>query len=256
MPPLPAIALAAALAAAPPALAAPSATCGPPPDGAICASGPWAEFGAMTVYAVQGESRSRYEIVLGEGRDIKVALTENNPSYKGRADALLIDGSVLVTRSDRGLPNRGQELLSDPLLAAQEVATLLHAALPKGPKSVTASTKVNASGKRFVVASTPTATTIYGPPWKVEGTIAPAGKDGYSYDLTFTARVGTPDGTVQQRELVTRYSGRVSFPVPRPRIPDSTSLAGWKFDLPNAEGQGFATLGEARRAMGVAPPPR
>ena len=245
--------LAAAFAAAPPSLAAPTAACGPPPDGAICADGPWFDFATMTVYAVQGESRSRYEIVVGAGRDIKVSITENNPGYQGRADALLIDGSVLAMR-EGALPARGQDLLGDPLLAAQEVASLLQIALPKGPKSVAASTKVRASGTRFLVATTPSMTTYYAPPWKVEGTIAPAGKDAFAYDLAFTAFAGTPDGQVTSTPIVGRYSGRASYPARRPRIPDSTSLAGWTFDLPNAQGLSFATLGEARRALGIAPP--
>ena len=247
---------AAAVLAAPPAFAALSADCGPPPDGAICADGPWFAFATLTVYAVQGESRSRYEVVVGAGRDIKVAITENNPGYQGRAEAMLIDGSVLAMRGDGALPNRGQDMLGDPLLAAQEVASLLQLALPKGPKGIAASTKVRASGTRFLVATTPAMTTYYAPPWTVEGTVAPAGKDSYSFDLVFTARAGTPDGKVTPREVVNRYSGRASYPARRPRIPDSTSLAGWTFDLPNAEGMRYATLGEARRALGVVAPPR
>ncbi|HEY8244214.1 MAG: hypothetical protein ACHQJ7_10455 [Vicinamibacteria bacterium] len=251
LPSLAFVALLALLSA--PVAAKPSTECGPPPDGAICADGSWPEFSSMTVYAVQGESRARYEIIIGDGRDIKVAISENNPHYQGRADALLIDGSVLATRGGETLPNRGQDLLSDPLLAAQEVATLLQVALPKGPKSIAASTKVSASGTRFVVATTPTASTYYAPPWKVEGTIAPAGKESLSYDLTFTARVGAPDGSITPRVIVYSYSGRASYPARRPRIPDGTSLVGWKFDLPNAQNVGFATLGQARRALGIEP---
>ena len=250
------LALCAVLAAAPPALAAPKTECGPPPDGAICGEGPWVEFASMTVYAVQGPSRARYEIVVGEGRDIKVAISENNPNYQGRAEAILIDGSVVATRGAGELPNRGQDLLSDPLLAAQEVATLLQVALPKGPKEIAKPIRVSTTGTRFVVARTPAATTYYAPPWKIEGTLAPGGKDGIAFDLTFTARAGTPSGTATSQEVVNRYSGRASYPARRPRIPDSTRLDGYTFDLPNAQNMHFRTLGQARRALGVAPPPR
>ena len=254
MRPLRSLALAALVAlAATPVAAKPSSECGPPPDGAICADGSWPEFATMTVYAVQGESRARYEIVLGDGRDIKVSINENNPHYQGRADALLIDGSVLATRGGKSLPNAGQDLLSDPMLAAQEVTTLLQVALPKGPKSITAPTRVSASGTRYIVATTPAATTYYAPPWKVEGTVAPSAGDSLSYDLTFTARAGGPGGSSSPREIVLRYSGRASYPARRPRIPDSTSLVGWTFDVPNAERVRFGTLGQARRALGVAP---
>ena len=248
-----AVAFALALAASPPASAALKVACGPPPEGAICADGPWTAFATMTVYAVQGESRSRYEITLGAGRDIKVAISENNPNYQGRAEAILIEGSVLAVREGL-LPSQGQDLLGEPLLAAQEVAALLQATLPKGPKSVATSTAVKASGKRFVVASTPAMTTYYAPPWTVEGTVAPAGKEAYSFDLTFTAYAGTPDAKATARKVVNRYTGRASYPARRPRMSDATSLAGFRIDLPNGGTDSYPTLGAARRAMGIAPP--
>jgi hypothetical protein len=129
--PLAIAALAALLAAsAAPAGAKPSADCGPPPDGAICADGPWFAFAWLTVDVVQGPARSQYEVTLGAGRDLKVRVEEQNPNYAGKAEAILIDGSTFVFKREGMLPAEGQELMSDPLLAAQEVATL--AAAPGG----------------------------------------------------------------------------------------------------------------------------
>ena len=233
--------------------AKPSAECGPPPDGAICADGPWFSFAWLTADITQGPSRSRYEIVLGAGRDLKVRVDENNPNYRGKADALLIDGNVFVYRVEGVLPAEGQELMSDPLLAAQEVATLLQLALPKGPATVTKKATVRIAGKRFIVANTPAMSAYYAPPWKVEGSIEPFGNETYAYQLTLTFRPGTPSGSVGDSDRVQRYSGRVSYPKERPRIPDSTSLKGWSIDVPGAQGTGFDTLGEARRALGVEP---
>jgi len=254
MRPLRAFALAALLAlGAAPVHAKPSAQCGPPPDGAICADGPWFSFAWLTVDVVEGPSRSRYEVVLGLGRDLKVRVEEQNPNYRGKADALLIDGSVFAYRREGVLPAQGQELMSDPLLAAQEVATLLQLALPKGPATVTKKTSVRVAGKRFIVANTPAMSAYYGPPWKVEGSIEPFGNETYAYQLTLTFRPGTPSGSVGDSDRVQRYSGRVSYPKERPRIPDDTSLKGWSIDVPGAKGTGFDTLGEARRALGVEP---
>jgi hypothetical protein len=233
--------------------AKPSAECGPPPDGAICADGPWFSFAWLTADITQGPSRSRYEVVLGAGRDLKVRVDENNPNYRGKADALLIDGNVFVYKREGVLPAEGQDLLSDPFLAAQEAATLLQLALPKGPATVTKKTPVRVAGKRFIVANTPAMSAYYAPPWKVEGSIEPFGNETYAYELTFTFRTGSPSGTVGDRDQVRRYSGRVSYPKERPRIPDSTSLKGWSVDVPGAQGAGFDTLGEARRALGVEP---
>ncbi|MEO8484762.1 MAG: hypothetical protein ABI585_00350 [Betaproteobacteria bacterium] len=236
------------------AIGAPSTDCGPPPDGAICGDGPWFAFASMTAYVVQGEARSRYEIVVGAGRDLKVSINENNPGYRGSAEALLIDGAVMATKGGEGLPNRGADLLGDPLLAAQEVSTLLQITLPKGPGTISKATPIRATGTRFIVAATPTMSSYYGPPWKVEGTIAPAGRDTYAFEFVLTFRVANPDGTVTTREHVHRYSGRASYPAKRPRIPDSTSLAGFAFDVPNGAGMQIGTLGEARRALGIAAP--
>ena len=239
--------------AAAPASAGLSVQCGPPPDGAICADGPWFDFASMTVHVVQGEVRSRYDITVGAGHDLKVAIDEATPGYRGRAEAILIGGSVVATKSDGVLPNQGQDLLGDPLLAAQEVGSFLQIALPKGPRGIAKSTPVRASGTRFLAVNTPAMSSYYGPPWRVEGSIAPVANHGYAFEFTFTYRVGNIDGSVTPREHVHRYSGRASFPPKRPRLPDGTSLAGWTFDVPGGADLRFGTLGEARRALGIAP---
>ena len=253
MRPLASLAFLALLALGAPVAAKPSAECGPPPDGAICADGPWFSFAWLTADVSQGPSRSRYEVVLGAGRDLKVRVDEQNPNYNGKADALLIEGSTFVSRREGVLPAQGQDIFSDPLLAAQEVATLLQLAISKGPAVVRKKTPIRVAGKRFIVTTTPAMTTYYGPPWKVEGSIEPFGNGAYAYELTLTFRPGTPSGTVGDHDVVQRYSGRVSYPKERPRIPDETSLKGWKVDMPGAQGAGFDTLSEARRALGIAP---
>jgi len=254
MPPRRAL-LVAALAVLPaaPLAAKPSAECGPPPNGAICADGPWFAFAWLTVDVAQGPSRSRYEVTLGAGNDLKVRIEEQNPNYAGKADAMLIDGSTFVFKREGTLPTEGQELMADPLLSAQEVATLLQLALPKGPAAVKGKTPVKASGTRFIIANTPSMTAYYAPPWKVEGSIAPFGGETYAYELALTFHPGTPSGVIDKRVLTQRYSGRVSYPKQRPRIPDELSLKGWTVDVPGAKGFGFETLGEARRLLGVAP---
>jgi hypothetical protein len=207
--------------------------------------------GAAEADIAQGPARSRYEIVLGAGRDIKVRVEENNPNYRGRADALLIDGNVFVYRREGVLPAEGQDLLSDPFLAAQEAATLLQLALPKGPATITKKTPVRVAGKRFIVANTPAMSAYYAPR-KVEGSTSRSAKRPTPTSHVYLP-TGAPSGTVGDRDQVRRYSGRVSYPKERPRIPDSTSLKGWSVDVPGAQGAGFDTLGEARRSLGVEP---
>ncbi|MBK6805203.1 MAG: hypothetical protein IPG84_10255 [Betaproteobacteria bacterium] len=247
-------ALATLLAAPAVPAAALSADCGPPPAGAMCLDGPWFEFATMKIDLAQGEVRSRYEVTVGAGRDLKVSLEESSPYRRGRADAILIDGEVLATKSDGSLPGEGVELLNDPLLAAQDVASLLQAALPRGPGSVAKATRVRATGTRILATNTPSMSSYYGPPWTVEGSVTPTGKREYAFDLTFSFRIAQPDGTVTAREHKHRYTGRASYPAKRPRIPDATSLVGWKLDSPSREAPAFKSLGEARRALGIAPP--
>jgi hypothetical protein len=245
----------AALLAAPAAPAATlSADCGPPPAGAMCLDGPWFDFATMKIDLAQGEVRSRYEVTVGAGRDIKVSLEESNPYRRGRADAILIDGDVVATKSDGSLPGEGAELLNDPLLAAQDVASLLQVALPRGPGTVAKATRVRATGTRILAVNTPSMSSYYGPPWVVEGSVTPAGKREYTFDLAFSFRIAQPDGAVTAREHKHRYTGRASYPAKRPRIPDATSLAGWKLESPSGVALSFQSLGEARRALGIAPP--
>ena len=209
----------------------------------------------MTVYAVQGQSRSRYEIVLGAGRDLKVASTRTTPVTRDGGGDADRRQRARHARAKACCP-RGADLLSDPLLAAQEVSTLLQPALPKGRARSAKTTPVRVAGSRFIVARTPVMSSYYGPPWNVEGTISPSANTRTR--STSRSRSASPRRTARSRarEHVHRYSGRASYPAKRPRIADNTSLAGWTFDLPNAQDLRFATLGEARRALGVAPPPR
>jgi len=248
------LALAALLSAPVASGASLSADCGPPPTGAMCLDGPWFEFATMKIDLAQGEARSRYEVTVGAGRDLKVSLEESNPYRRGRADAILIDGEVIGVKSDGSLPGEGAELLNDPLLAAQEVASLLQVVLPRGPGSVAKSTPVRATGTRILAANTPSMSSYYGPPWTVEGRVTPLGKREYAFELALSFRIAQPDGTVTAREHLHRYAGRASYPAKRPRIPDATSLAGWKLESPAGEPLTFRSLGEARRALGIVPP--
>jgi len=243
------------LAFAAPAAAAPSQECGPPPDGALCVEGPWIEFATMDVTLRQGTVTARYEVTIADGRDVLVRADETTPAYRGKSSAIMIGGSVLGTRSDAGLPATGMQLLDDPILAAKEAATLLQLARPRGPRSVTARTPVRVSGTRIVHVATPTLSSLFGPPWTIEGWVAPAGNGAYTFDLAFSFRLLTGDGSASPRTHVHRYEGRVSLPAKRPRLPDSLSLDGWT--LENAQGATFfaATLGEARRALGLTPAP-
>jgi len=245
--------LAAALASP---LASPAATlsaeCGPPPRGAMCLDGPWFAFSTLKVEVAQGPVVSRYDVTLGAGRDILAHVEQSTPQYTGRADVLLVDGSTIVYRNDRSLPGEGQELLNDPLLAAQEVASLLQVALPRGPASVAKSTPVRSQGTRILTARTPVMSSYFGPPWTIEGKVTPGAGGDYAFDLTFKFRLAQPDGTVTAREFQYRYHGRIGFPPKRPRVPDSLDLDGWTLNLPPGTVQG-TTLGDVRRGLGIAP---
>ncbi|CAG0992669.1 hypothetical protein BURK1_02355 [Burkholderiales bacterium] len=249
-----ALACSAAFAAHAAHAAALSVECGPPPSGAMCLDGPWFEFATLTVDVTQGEARSRYGLTVASGRDLLATIEEANPNYRGRAEVLLIDGSLVAEKSDRSLPSAGADLLNDPLLAAQEVASLLQLALPRGPRKVTKATPVRAAGTRILAMNTPGMSSYFGPPWTLEGSIAPRAKGAFAFELKLTYRIARPDGTLTDREHAHRYTGRVGYPARRPRLPDSTPLAGWRIEAPGGALLEFPTLGAARRTLGVAPP--
>lgn len=237
-----------------PAAAAPalSADCGPPPSGAMCLDGAWFAFSTLELEVVQGQVTSRYEVTLGAGRDILAKIHQSTPRYSGRAEVLLVGGSTVVYRNNKELPGEGQELLGQPLLAAQEIASLLEITLPRGPGKVTKATPVRARGTRIVAANTPVMSSYFGPPWTISGSVTPETGGIVAFDLTFDFRIARPDGTVTDRVFQQRYRGRIGFPPKRPRVPDSMDLAGWTLDLPPGTMQG-STLGDLRRALGVAP---
>ena len=238
-----------------PAFAAPalSAECGPAPTGAMCPDGPWFSFSTLEVDVSQGPVTSRYDVTLGAGKDILARIEQSTPQYVGRAEVLLVDGSTIVYRNDRSLPGEGQELLGDPLLAAQEVAALLQIALPRGPGKLAKATPVDSRGTRILSARTPGVSSYFGPPWTLKGSVTPQKNGAYAFDLTFDFRLASPDGSVSPREYQHRYRGRIGFPAKRPRLPDTMDLTGWTLNLPPGSMQG-STLGDLRSALGVRPP--
>ena len=250
----PALIALAALLSAPAAPGAPlSADCGPPPAGAMCLDGPWFDFATMNVRLVQGTVTANHEITQGAGQDLLVRTDETNPRFRGRAEAMLIAGAVVATRSDGSLPATGEELLGDPLLASQEVAGLLQTALPRGPGVTTGRRRIDVAGTRVFTAQTPQSTSLFGPPWRLEGTVTAKGARAFDFELVFSFRLVGPDSKVSERRHVHRYRGSATYPVKRPAIPDSMSLAGWRITGPQGGTYTYATLGEARRALGVAP---
>ncbi|GMU70745.1 MAG: hypothetical protein HS109_05625 [Burkholderiales bacterium] len=237
--------------AVPPVAAATlSAECGPAPKGAMCLDGAWFAFSTLKVEVLQGPVTSRYEVTLGAGRDILARIEQSTPQYSGRADVLLVDGTTVVYRNERSLPGEGQELLSDPLLAAQEVASFLQLALPKGPKTLRKATPIRASGARIVAMRTPAMSSYYGPPWTVGGTATPGKGGDVDFDFTVSFRLAKPDGKVTANEYRHRYRGRIGFPATRPRVPDTMDLTGWTLNLPPGSMQG-STLGDLRRSLGL-----
>ena len=230
-----------------------STACGPAPGGAICPDGAWFAFASLAVEVTQGAVQSRYSVDLGAGRDIRVTIDEVNPRYRGRGEAVLIDGSQLAVKSNGSLPSTGPDLLNDPLVAAQEVASLLQIALPKGPRSASKAMPVRASGQRILAASTPTMSSYHGPPWSMQGRVTPGRNGEVAFDFTLTSRIALPDGSIRAETLVQRYVGRASYPAKRPRLADTLSLDGYVIDTPNGP-LSYPTLGDARRDLGVAPP--
>jgi len=237
--------------AVPPVAAASlSAECGPAPKGAMCLDGAWFAFSTLKVEVLQGPVTSRYEVTLGAGRDILARIEQSTPQYSGRADVLLVDGTTVVYRNERSLPGEGQELLGDPLLAAQEVASFLQLALPKGPKPLRKATPIRAGGSRIVAMRTPAMSSYFGPPWSVEGAVTPGKGGDLDFDFTVSFRLAKPDGTVTASSYQHRYRGRIGFPAARTRVPDAMDLTGWTLNLPPGTMQG-STLGDLRRSLGL-----
>lgn len=228
--------------------------CGTSIHQALCAIGRWSRFARMDVTLKTGGFTGHYEMERPENGEVLTLFTEQAPSGRRGGEVLLVGDDAFAYRTREQLPadvDVLDYLLGAPNMTMQLAAVLLDQAVLEAPASVTAQRKVAAdSTTQYIRTETPNTAAVYAPPWRVSGSVRPAGANAIAFTLDFQYRPvdkrGKPlAGRTDRIELsgVASYGGR------KPTMPDTFDLVGWKLIKAGQPAPAASTLEEARRSV-------
>jgi len=189
-------------------------------------------------------------------------LLERQENRAGRIEAgsfLLIDGALIV-RDTRLEPGKELDAVNGPLLMLQLVLQLLERSVPAGPSQLTRELRVDlAEHKRAIAVTGIGADGEFAAPWRLTGSVGPAGKGIVKFELEFSSAARGPAGARYQ----TSIAGIWQNTPPAVVFQDSMSLRGWQvyrfkpvvrqrgavnaMGLGTSAPLGFLNLGEVRR---------
>lgn len=229
--------------------------CGTSKHAALCAMGRWALFTRMDVTLTAGAFSGVYTMEKPRSGEVLTTYAERMPRGRRGGEVLLVSDVAYAYRTREKLPSDADLLdymLGAPNMATQLVAVLLDQGVLEAPSDVTRPRTISAaSGTQFLRTETPTMAALYGPPWRMTGTVRP-GEDGrlaFALRLTFRPvdAAGKADPT---RTETVDLAGTVSYGEPRAAMPDTFDLVGWKLVRAGDELPAVATLKDARTSAG------
>lgn len=229
--------------------------CGTSPHSALCAVGRWAQFARMEVALKAGAFQGTYAMERPANGEVLTTYAERTPGGRRGGEVLLLADDAFAYRTREQLPTDDDILdymLAAPNMAMQLVAVLLDEGVLGGPADVTGRVAIAAgSDTQYIRTETPTTATLYGPPWRVTGTVRPGAGGRLEFSLRLAFRPVEPSGRLASRRTETiELTGHATFADRRGAMPDTLDLVGWKIVRAGVPLPAAATLGEARASVG------
>ncbi len=229
--------------------------CGTSQYAALCAMGRWSQFARIEVTLTAGPFSGTYTMERPDNGETLTTYRERSPAGRRGGEVLLINDTTFAYRTRETVPTDDDALdylLAAPNMAAQLVAVLLDQAVLGGPRDVTAPMTISAgSATQYVRTETPTRAALYGPPWRVTGSVRPAADGALAFALKFAFHPVDKAGRRDARRSETLdLAGVVSFANRRRAMPESLDLVGWKLVRNGSELPAVSTLAEARTSAG------
>lgn len=269
---LPVVVLCAALLGAAGARAQGLVVPAPPPvsDRATAAQKPgagWYRGNYITLDASEPTAgfRSRWTFERTPGNDIRLVLDEQRKTGPQSGTVLIIGQKALLTR-DMVLARSGALMpaVDGPMLLLNLTLRLLERGVPDGPQSIRRERSVSVRDERqALTVETPSATGTFLPPWQLTGKVVRKG-DAVEFDLLLVSRSRVEPGATSNTVLRGRWRSDERKPLV---LPDDLALDDWSLhavvgvakELNRRQGivheaiprQGFATLGELRKAIEI-----
>lgn len=193
-------------------------------------------------------------------------LVERQESRGARLDAgvllLLAGHGALLVRDAQLAPGRELDAVNGPLMMLELVLRLLERAVPGGPTTLVRDRHIDLSERRLPIGvSGVGAEGEFLAPWRLSGTIGPAGQGQVKFELEFASTARAPAGARYE----TNIAGVWQNTPPPVVFPDSLPLRGWQVyqirPMVHARGatnvvglgtsapMGFVNLAEVRRRV-------
>ncbi len=227
--------------------------CGTTRWSALCASGRWVQFAKMDLTLKTRGFSGAYSMERPESGEVLTTYLEHTSEGRRGGEVLLISDSAFAFRTREQLPTDDDILdymLGAPNMAMQLASLLLDQGVLEAPSDVTAPRTITAANaKQFLRTETPTTAALYGPPWRMTGSVRPAADDRLAFTLRFTFHPVAPNGKVDAaRTQSIDITGTVAYANRRKAMPDSFDLVGWKLMQAGEPLPAVSTLAEARAA--------
>ena len=213
-----------------PAPAKPAMPANHPPIGGPQAkepASPWADFAdyALTVKVPpKGESGTWKIRAYADPSDVLVELDTPAARGRNRGTILLLGGQHLAVKGVALEPGFELDPLDAAIVSLKSLTRLLDKAVPAGPAALKGKQSVSARDDRTPIeASTPTASTRFGTPWSLKGTVARVDANTVSFELEIEA----PFGEKGDKRARWTFSGTAAGAARSRSLEDGMSLAGW-----------------------------
>jgi hypothetical protein len=229
--------------------------CGPSRYSALCAEGRWADFSSMRVELKAPRFVGEYSMERPQNGDVHTTYREVAGSTRRGGEIVFINDDAFAYRSrDRFQSSETilDEMMSAPILVTQLAALLLDQGALVGPGEVTEPLPFSArNATQFLRTQAPDAAALFGPPWEVTGSVAPAADGALAFRLRLSYRPVDRKGRVQAgRRDTVELTGTVVHGERRKAMSESFDLVGWKLMYRNGEIDPVKSMGEARLAVG------
>ncbi len=228
--------------------------CGSTRHSAVCAEGRWTNFANMHVELKAPRFSGVYSMERPQNGEVHTTYREVAGSTRRGGEIVFINDDAFAYRSRERFHSPEvilDEMMSTPVLVTQLAALLLDQGALVGPDEITTPLPFSArNATQFLRTEAPNAAALFGPPWEVTGSVAPAADGALAFRLRLSYRPVDRKGRIQagKRDTV-ELTGTVTYGERRKAMSDTFDLVGWKLMLRNSEIDPVKSMDEARQAV-------
>lgn len=229
--------------------------CGTSKYAALCAVGRWSQFSKMDLHVKVAAFTGDYAIEAAGNGDRHATYREEVAGHRRGGEVVLIGEEGIAYRTRDKLPEPDDiidYLLSTPIMMSKLAALLLDMGVLGPPADVANSRAIAAESQtQYIRAEAPRTATLYGPPWRMTGTVQRMNDDRIAFTLRLRFRpVDAKGRLIAGKTEAIELAGTVSYAPPRPVFSETMDLTGWSLMKDTTPMERVTTLGEARKALG------